>query len=272
MADLAHTLDHVRDQTYFELPQILGGKIGIPEMMFGFQPTKLMVLEVVAAVIVALLFIPLARKIATGERPRGRMWNLLESMLVFIRDQVARPAIGEHEADRFLPLLWTLFFFVLGCNLLGMIPWLGSPTGALGVTAALAAVSFLAVVGAGMASHGFVGFFKAQVPHMDLPFPLGYLLFPLLLVLEVMGLLIKHVVLAVRLFANMFAGHLVLAVILGFILSAANLGMVAWGGVTVASVLGSVALSLLELFVAFLQAYIFTFLTALFIGMSVHSH
>lgn len=271
--DLHHILGHVQDQAYFEVPHVLvaGGKIYLPKIL-GFQITKFMVLEVVAALGVALIFIPLAQRMNSGDRPRGKVWNLFESMLVFLRNDVARPAIGDHDADRFLPLLWTLFFFILGCNLLGMLPWLGSPTGALGTTAALALISFGAVVGTGMSKMGFVGFFKSLVPHMDLPFGLGYFLFPLMLVLEIMGLLIKHVVLAVRLFANMFAGHLVLAVILGFIAATADSAAVLWGGVTVAAVLGSTALSLLELFVAFLQAYIFTFLTALFIGMAVHPH
>ena len=117
---------------------------------------------------------------------------------------------------------------------------------------------------------GFVGFFKSQVPHMDLPLPLAILLVPMIFAIEMMGLVIKHFVLAVRLLANMMAGHLVLTVIVAFI--AASYGSVAWWGVMPASVLGATALSMLELFVAFLQAYIFTFLSALFIGSAVHPH
>ena len=121
-----------------------------------------------------------------------------------------------------------------------------------------------------MAKLGPVGFWKAQVPHMDLPGPLAVLLIPMIFAIEVMGMCIKHFVLSVRLLANMFAGHLVLAVILGFI--GLFVGQAAWYGVMPAAVLGATALSLLELFVAFLQAYIFAFLTALFIGMAVHQH
>jgi F-type H+-transporting ATPase subunit a len=105
---------------------------------------------------------------------------------------------------------------------------------------------------------------------MDLPLPLAILLKPMIFVIEVAGLCIKHFILAMRLLANMMAGHLVLAVILAFI--AASSTTMAWYAVTPASVFGAVALSLLELFVAFLQAYIFTFLSALFIGMAVHPH
>jgi len=159
---------------------------------------------------------------------------------------------------------------VLGCNLMGMLPWMGSPTGALGTTAALALVTFATVVGSGMAKLGVVGFWKAQVPHMDVPKPVAIFLIPMIFVIEIMGLLIKHFVLAVRLLANMLGGHVVLAVLLAFI-------AVTWGsyirwGVMPASVLGATAISLLELLVAFIQAYIFAFLTSLFIGMAVHPH
>ena len=290
---------HVEDATYFHVPRILvpeswHGHINIPQPVkleepllavnsgnpmldrsiqpLDFQITKFMVLEVVSAGLIALFFIVLAQRIRGGERPRGRLWNMLEAMLIFLRDQVARPCIGHHDADRFLPFLWTMFFFVLGCNLLGMIPWLGSPTGALATTAALALTTFLVVLASGMQKLGIVGFWKAQVPHMDLPAGVGLILVPVIFGIEVMGLFIKHGVLAVRLLANMMAGHVVLAVLVAFIGASATAGAAIWGGVTIASVLGATALSLLELFVAFLQAYIFVFLSALFIGMAVHPH
>ena len=121
-----------------------------------------------------------------------------------------------------------------------------------------------------MVKLGPIGFWTGQVPHMDLPSALAIILKPMIFVIEVMGLCIKHFILAVRLLANMLAGHMVLAVIMAFI--AASAGSLAWYAVAPASVFGAVALSLLELFVAFLQAYIFTFLSALFIGMAVHPH
>jgi F-type H+-transporting ATPase subunit a len=294
--DPAHLFDHVQDAPYFEVPRDFTadgtGKIMLPQPLQLAEPlyeahtgvdvidtnlepidlklTKFMVLEVIVAVICILLFARLAGRMRGGGSPRGRMWNLLESMLLFIRDEVARPAIGRHDADRFLPLLWTMFFFVLGCNLLGMLPWLGSATGALAATGAMALVTFGVVIGSGMAKLGAVGFWKAQVPHMDLPGVLAVFLIPMIFAIEVLGLLIKHFVLAVRLLANMMAGHVVLAVIIAFI--AVTYGQVAWYGVVPASLLGAVALSLLELFVAFLQAYIFVFLSALFIGAAVHPH
>ena len=146
--------------------------------------------------------------------------NMFEAMLLFIRDDVARPAIGGHGADRFLPYLWTVFFFVLFNNLLGMIPGGASATGNVNVTAALALMTLVVVVGAGMREMGFAGYWLGIVPHMDVPWWLKPPLWGLMFVIEVAGLLIRHVVLAVRFFANMFAGHVVLAVILGFILMA----------------------------------------------------
>lgn len=291
--DPGHLFGHVEDSTDFHVPEALApagshGHIEIwqpfklDEPIFGshsstilpfdFVITKFMVLEVIVAVLIALFFIGLASHIRGGERPRGRWWNMLEVMLLFIRDQVARPCIGKEEGDRFVPFLWTMFFFVLGCNLMGMIPWLGSPTGALATTGALALITFGVVISAGVKKLGGVGFLKAQVPHMDLPKPVAIFLVPMIFVIELLGMLIKHGVLAVRLLANMMAGHVVLAVIIAFIAAAGAISFSTFLVVAPASVLGATALSLLELFVAFLQAYIFTFLSALFIGMAVHPH
>jgi F-type H+-transporting ATPase subunit a len=266
----------------WELPQwqfgpweVSGHQIGPWDVLgyrveFDWQLTKFMVLEVVAAALMILIFVPLAWRIRRGGRPRGLFWNFFEVMLVFVRDQVARPAIGRRDADRFLPFLWNVFFFVLFCNLLGLVPWAGSPTGALSVTGTLALIAFCMMAGSGMARFGVVGYWTGMVPPMGLPLVMAVLLKPMLVGIEVLGMVIKHGVLAVRLLANMFAGHLVLAVVIAFIGAAAE--SVLWAGVTVASVLGAVALSLLELFLAFLQAYVFTFLSALFIGMAVHQH
>jgi F-type H+-transporting ATPase subunit a len=291
--DPSHLFGHVQDAEHFEVPRLIArdGKIEIPQPIKLEHPiierkgiiepldlrlTKFMVLEVVVAVLLAAIFIRMASRASREHRPRGKGWNLFEGMLVFIRDQVARPSIAHdphhyHEADKFLPFLWTMFFFVLACNLFGLLPWMGSATGSLATTGALAIITFLTVVGAGMAKMGPVGFWIGQVPHMDLPAPIGVVLKPMVFFIEVMGLLIRHFVLAVRLLANMMAGHLVLAVIVAFIAAAAK-GWIVWSSVTIFSVLGATALSLLELFVAFLQAYIFTFLSALFIGMATHEH
>lgn len=284
---------HVQDAPEFHVPRAInGGHIKIPQPFQGESPiwepnfenpllneifgkfdlqiTKFMVLELLVAVVIALLFIGLGTRIRMGGIPKGKLWNMLEVMYLFIRDRVARPAIGEHDGDKFLPFLLTLFFFILGCNLTGMIPWLGAPTGVMATTAALAFCTFVVVVGSGMMRLGPIGFLKAQVPHMDLPLPLALILKPAIFCIEIAGLLIKHAVLAIRLLANMMAGHVVLAVLVAFI--AATGGTLLYAGVMPISVLGSVAFSALELFVAFLQAYVFVFLAALFIGAAVHPH
>ena len=270
MADPNELISHVQDAEAFHI--VRGWEIPIPQPFeaLGFHITKFMVVELIAALLMIAIFVPLARRLRGGDAPRGSLANFFEAMLVFIRDEVARPSIGEHHADRFLPFLWTLFFFVLFGNLLGMLPWLGSPNGSLSCTSAVAAITLLVVIGAGVKTFGILGFLKGQVPQMEVPFVMGVFLKPMLFVIEVAGLLVKHVILAMRLFANMFAGHLVLAVLLGFIVQLA--GTWIWYGVAPVSVLGSVALNLLELLVCFIQAYVFTFLAAIFIGMAVHQH
>ena len=202
----SHLIGHVKDTDYFELPRFLGGKVAIPQLLktaepiatihIGFKPiddriepldlklTKFMVLEVVAAVILIVLFSRLAGRLKNGDAPKGRLTNLLESMIVFIRDEVARPAIGHHDADRFLPFLLTIFFFIVGCNLLGLVPFAGSATGALGTTAALALLTFATVIVSGMAKLGPVGFWVGQVPHMDLPLSLAIFLKPMIFGIE----------------------------------------------------------------------------------------
>ncbi len=290
--DKGHLIGHVKDSEYIDVPRVLGGQLHIPQLLktdkpiatisVGFKAiddrieplelkfTKFMLIEAIVAVLLVVLLTRAASRIKSGGAPRGLLTNAFEAVIVFIRDEVARPAIGHHDADRFLPFLLTMFFFIVTCNLFGLVPFAGSATGALAVTGALAILTFATVVFSGMAKLGPVGFWMAQVPHMDLPKPLGYFLKPMIFVIELLGLCIKHFILAMRLLANMMAGHLVLAVILAFI--AASYASVAWWGVMPASVLGVVALSLLELLVAFIQAYIFTFLSALFIGMAVHPH
>lgn len=268
---LEDPLGHSIDTDYIHLPggrhvdvfELTGQQFGGLLSIFGLEGlSKFMVLEVIAAVVCLVLFVPLAWSIRRRGFPKGRLTNLLEAMLVFIRDNVAVPAIGEHDAHRFLPFLWSVFFFILINNLLGIIPYLGSATGALGCTLALAACTFIVIHASGMRQLGVKGYAEAFVPHVPLA------LYPLMLFIELIGHTIKPIILAVRLFVNMLAGHTVLFVILGFI---AVIGpSLLYFIVAPASVIGVVLLSLLELFVAFLQAYVFTFLSAIFIGTAVH--
>jgi F-type H+-transporting ATPase subunit a len=262
-------LSHVVDHPTLELPFL--PEIHLPVIPgLEVQVTRFMVTELIAAILMILVLPLVARHASREPVTRGWFHNMFEAIILFIRDQVAVPAIGGHGADAFLPFLWTVFFFILFNNLLGLVPGMASATGNINVTAVLALMTLATVLLAGMRELGAVGFWVGIVPHMDVPGAIKVFLWPLMFVIEVAGLLIRHVVLAVRLFANMFAGHVVLAVILGFILMAEGSSL--FLPVTVSSIVGVILLSLLELFVAFLQAYIFTFLSALFIGSAVHPH
>jgi F-type H+-transporting ATPase subunit a len=271
--DSHNPLDHVLDHDTIEIPwwspPTYDKVIHLPAIG-DFQITRFMVMEVIAGLLMIAILIPVVRHIARRPVSRGWFMNMFEAMILFIRDEVARPSIGGHHADRFLPYLWTVFFFVLFNNLMGIFPGGASPTGNINVTAVLAAMTLVAVLGAGMREMGPVCYWVGLVPHLDVPKFLKPPLWVLMFVIEIAGLFIRHIVLSVRLFANMFAGHVVLSVILGFIL--ATWGSLLLALVLPASVTGVILLSILELFVAFLQAYIFTFLSALFIGTAVHPH
>jgi F-type H+-transporting ATPase subunit a len=262
---LGSAFDHVTDSHRIDIFESLGWSIHLP---FGL--TKFMLLELVAAGLILAIFIPLAKRAESGDPPKGGFWNAFESLLTFIREQVAKPTIGAHDADHYVPLLWTIFLFVLFCNLLGMIPFLGSPTASFAVTGVMAVVAFVAIHGSAIAKQGFSHYAKAHYPHIEAPFGLGPIIATMIVFIEVFGHFIKAFVLAVRLFANLFAGHLVLAFILTFIVMARHTNWILVGTISIGSVAMVTALSLLELFVAFLQAYIFTYLMALFMGAALH--
>jgi len=226
-----------------------------------------MLMALVAGLLM-IIFLPLAARQRTMV-PQGAR-NLVETICEFLREKVARPQLGENT-DRFIKYLWTIFYFILFCNLLGMIPTDGilyfligknhlggTATCNIYITGTLAVTAFIMVHVSGIRHQGLFNYIKHFVP--TVPWPL----IPILFVLELLGAFIKPFALAIRLFANMLAGHTVLAALIGMALVLHNYTI---AGVTI---LGASALSLLELFVAFLQAYIFTFLTTIFISAAVH--
>jgi F-type H+-transporting ATPase subunit a len=244
-----------------------------PGSLPGFS--KFMILELIVALVMFVVFTQFAKRIQNGAVPAGRFWNLIDTFLTFLRDQVVRPSIGEHDADRFLPFIYTLFLFVLGCNLTGMVPWAGSPTGEFAVTLALAGVTLLMTIVSGVKVFGPIGFIINQAPDLAIfrPFtPMSLVLIPVKIMLLAIELLGLHGVLAIRLLANIVAGHLVLTAIMGIAAAAGTASVAAWAPAAIIVVLGCVLLSILELFVAFLQAYVFCFLASLFIGAAVHHH
>jgi F-type H+-transporting ATPase subunit a len=195
---------------------------------------------------------------------------VIEVICVFIREDVARPFLKDHT-DRYVGFLWSMFFFILSLNLLGMIPlngmvWLvtgkhnniyGAATANLYVTGALATFAFLLFHTAGIYEKGFVRYFATLSPKVPWP------MMPFMFLMELISSFVRLFSLAIRLFANILAGHILLAVLLGFII------MFKTFVVGVASIFATTLMSLLELFVAFLQAYIFTFLTTIFIGFAI---
>ncbi len=231
---------------------------------------------ILAGLLLGLFLPPLFRRRRGGDEleglvPRG-FANGLELICAYLRDEVARPALGEHT-DRFIKFIWTVFFFILTMNLLGLLPIPalsglfgvhlgGTATSNIWVTGTMALITLGMMVVNGVRLAG-----KQFFAHLC-PGPLW--LAPILVPVEIIGMLAKAFALAVRLFANMIAGHTLLAVLVGFVLGAGSAGMGL--ALAVPVVLGSVAINLLEIFVALLQAFIFTFLTTLFIGMSVTVH
>ncbi len=183
--------------------------------------------------------------------------NLLELFVIFIRDHMAIPFLGKEDGRKLTPLLCTFFVFILGLNLMGLIPLFSTATANINVTASLALITLSFMIFGAIYKNGPMGFLKSFVPH-GVPAPVLILLVPL----EFLGLFIKAFALMIRLFANMLAGHIVIFALLGLV--------VLLGVVALPAVLLAVFISLLEVLVAFLQTYIFTLLSAMFIGQTLH--
>ena len=270
---LAHVVPHPMKQ----VPADIG--FLTPKGMLTLLSDQIVIM-ILGGLLLCLFFPILMRK----RRGRGEIGslvptgfgNFVELICNYFRKEVAEPHLGEH-ADRFIKYIWSAFFFVLTMNLLGILPlgtvspvWTpwhvgGTPTGNIWVTATLAILTLLMMVFNGLRLGG-----KDYLAHFN-PGPVW--MAPLMVPLEIAGTLAKIFALAVRLFANMVAGHILLAVLMMLILKAgAALGAGVGVGIAIPLVLGSVAINMLEIFVAFLQAFIFTYLTTLFIGMSVNLH
>jgi len=268
---------HVKDGTEFHFPWPLG-HVEIPAFLVDLGITKYIVIQMMVAALMVAIFVPMAAKLRGGQPAKGRFWNMFEAILVYLKDSVIVPAIGSPKnAAPYIPYLWTLFFFILFCNLIGMVPWMGTPTSAITVTATLAVCTLIIVTATGMFRHGVVGFWTGMVPHIEGkmgPINLATVLSPFLFVLEIFSFFLKHCTLCIRLMATMFGGHLMLAVFFAFIPMAAGsvYAVYLFLPVTVMSLLAALAVSFLELLIACLQAYVFTFLTAIYIGMAIHQH
>ena len=277
--DLGEMLSHhILNATYYEGPGFVWqmphwDPIQIGGLAIDLSPTKHGVLMVLAAVLTTLMAIVVSRAItqkAVTGAPSG-FANAIEAIVVFFRDDVCKGNIG-HGYERFTPFVLTLFFFILTMNLLGLVPWGGTATGNLSVTASLALITFFVVEISGFIKLGAAGY--ARTIFFIPPGTEGVWKIIMLLVMtpvEFLSKLTKPFALAIRLFANMTAGHMLIFSLLGLIFVFANLAVGRWV-VAGASFAMTSAIMMLELLVALIQAYIFAMLTAVFIGLMQHEH
>lgn len=244
-------MHHIADKPIIPIPPVHIGGVTI-DLSISAKILALMI----AGAVMLLVFGMAALSNKKRRHPKG-LGNFVEMMMVFVRDDVVIPSMGKDGA-KFLPFFFTMFFFILFINLLGLVPGMSTGTSSVSVTAGLAIITFIMTQIHGIKHNGFFGYFKGLVPPGVPIFVL-----PIMVIIEFLGLLTKPFALAIRLFANMTAGHIVIYALIGLIFM---LGYVA----IPVSVAFSLFIYVLELLVAVLQAYIFTMLSALFIGMGIH--
>ncbi len=250
---------------HYELPHFAPVTIG--GVTFDFSPTKHVVFLLLAATLTAAMMILTARAHVrhshTVGRPRGFAAGL-EAVVLYLRDEVVMRNI-PHGGARYAPFVLTLFFFILFANLLGLVPYGSTATGNISVTAALALITFVVVETAGMRAQGpaylkTIVYWPSDMP-LAMKLPMTFIMTPV----EIVGKLTKPFALAIRLFANMTAGHIIVLALISLIFAFAGLA-------SAAPFLMAVAIMVLELFVAFLQAFIFALLASVFIGQIVEHH
>jgi F-type H+-transporting ATPase subunit a len=232
-----------------------------------FSPTKHVVFMLIAALTVCLILIGAARAHSRHTHAAGHPKGFaagIEAMVLYIRQEVILPNVGHH-GNGFVPFLLTLFFFILFCNLWGIFPWGSTATGNIAVTATLAIMTFFVTEIAGIRAQGMGYLNTIFYWNKELPMVLRVLLFVVLSPIELLGKLTKPFALTIRLFANMTSGHIVVLALIGMIFSFKSLA-------SGAPFLMAIAINVLELFVAFLQAFIFTLLSSVFIGQIREAH
>jgi F-type H+-transporting ATPase subunit a len=274
-------LHHLADSREWEAPW---GTVHLPQfepvhlgpVSIDFSITKHVLFMMIAAAITLIVMLYAASKArrahaAGAERgPKGTT-NVVEAIILFIRDEVALKNIG-HGGEKYVPYIVAVFFFILFCNMLGLLPWGASPTGNVSVTAAMATLTFIVVELAGMRALGAKGYAKTIFywPH-DMPLavklPMTFIMTPV----ELMAKFTKPFALTMRLYANMTAGHAVVLALTGLAVMAALAGA-KFLAIAVAPIVMATAIMVLEIFVALLQAYIFAMLSAVFIGLIRHAH
>lgn len=243
-------------------------------LTFNLSPTKHVVYLALAAVLVYLTMFLAGRSLRrqrAGEKAPKGFAAAMEGMVLFVRNDIAIANIGENGA-RFAPLIMALFFFILYSNLLGLLPWGASPTGNLAVTASLAVLVFLTIEIGGMVKLGAKGYLGTIFPHVPGMHGAGGVAFTIFMApIEIVSKLVKPFALAVRLFGNMTAGHFVILSLFGIIFLFGDIQGWNWA-IGIMTALLTVGVMMLELIVAFLQAYVFALLSSVFIGLMQHEH
>jgi len=283
---IEHVSNSSIDHPLIQLPRVFGIDLSVTK--------HVLMIWIVAAIVFVLVTVTVRRYLRQDRRVPSGFMNALEFLVLYLRDNIVEPNVGKKWVNTYAPLLLTFFLFILTANLIGIIPIFDvlsllnhtlihapedsffarvlhggvTATGNYNVTAALATVTFLTIIVAGSRAHGFVQHWKNLVPHAPV------WLYPLLIPLEIIGMLVRPFALTMRLAANMTGGHIALLAILSFVFiffelfgQAAALGV----GVILSLPVG-VGLSGLELIVILVQAYVFTLLSAVFIGMAIHAH
>ena len=270
---------HITDASYLELPYWkppfhtyvnlpAGPTVTIAGITFDFSLSKHVVMMLIAAIAVAIMLIVAANASRRDHAKEGRskgFGGAMEALALYLRNEVVLPNVGPH-GEKYVPFTLTLFFFILFMNLLGMIPFGATATGNISVTATLAIITFIMVEAAGIRAQG-AGYLNTMFYwNNDLPVVMRPLMFLIMSPVEMLGKLTKPFALAIRLFANMTAGHIVLLALIGLVFSFQS-----WL-LAPAPLLMALAIAVLEVFVAFLQAFIFTLLASVFIGQVREAH
>lgn len=285
---IGHVSNSSPEHPLIHLPTIWGIDLSVSKHVF--------MLWVVAAIVFFVVTTVVRRFLRQSSPVPSGFTNALESIVEFVRDQMVKPNVGAKWVQAWTPLLLTLFLFILTANVIGLVPIFdvlalvdhlfihsgehsfmqrllhggATATGNYNVTAGLATVTFFAIITAGTMAHGFVKHFMNLVPH-GMPWPLYILLIPL----ETMSMFVRPFALTMRLAANMTGGHIALLAILSFVFIFAEMAQSSVAGIgtgVLFSVPLAVAISGLEIIVVMVQAYVFTLLSAVFIGMAIHAH
>jgi F-type H+-transporting ATPase subunit a len=284
---IEHVSNSPLDHPLIHLPRVFGIDFSITKHVF--------MLWVVAALVFLIVTVTVRRYLRQDRLIPSGFMSALEIVVEFVRDGIVEPNVGRKWVNSWTPLLLTFAVFILAANAIGLIPIFDvlslinhsvlhlpeesfmarvlhggtTATGNYNVTAALATVTFFAIVIAGARAHGFVQHWKNLVPH-GLPLPVTLMLIPI----EIMGMFVRPFALTMRLAANMTGGHIAILAILSFVFIFTELsGQALVGvGIGIPSVVLAVLLSALEIIVVAVQAYVFTLLTAVFIGMAIHAH